>query len=67
MQPPVVTQPTDLDVITAGVVTAPTLPVTEKKSLFQSSGFLIALIAGEVLLVIIAILIVMAVVKGRRE
>jgi len=67
VQPPVVTQPTDLEVITAGVVTTPTLPVTEKKSLFQSSGFLIALIAGEVLLVIIAILIVMAVVKGRRE
>jgi len=67
VQPPVVTEPVDLGVVTAGVVSAPTLPVTEEKSLFQSNGFLAVLVAGEVLLVIIAILIIFAVVKGRRQ
>ena len=66
VQPPV-TQPTDLDVVTAGIVSAPTLPVTEEKSLFQSTGFLAVLIAGEVLLLIIAVLIIIAVVRRRRE
>jgi hypothetical protein len=50
---------------TAETVSNPTLPVTEEKSLFQSNGFLAVLIAGEVLLVIIAILIVIAVVRKR--
>ena len=63
VQPPVDTTP--LDVVTAGAVTTPSLPVTEEKSLFQSSGFLTALIAGEVLLVIVAILIVIAVVRKK--
>ena len=65
IQPPVDTTPTDL--ITAGAVTTPTLTATEEKSLFESKGFLVALIVGEVLLVIIAILIVVAVVKKRGE
>jgi hypothetical protein len=55
------------NIVDAGLVTAPTLPKTEEKSLFQSSGFLIALITGEVLLVIIAIFIVVAVMRGRRQ
>ena len=50
---------------TAQPVTAPTLSATEEKSLFQSSGFLAALVAGEVLLVIVAILIVVAVIRKR--
>jgi len=66
VQPPV-TQPTDLDVITAGTVTAPSLTVTEEKSLFESTGFLALLIGGEVLLIIIAILIVVAVVRRRND
>ena len=65
----VVQQPTQPTVptgsATAQPVTAPTLPTTEEKSLFQSSGFLAALVAGEVLLVIIAILIVVAVIRKR--
>jgi hypothetical protein len=65
VQPPIDTTPTD--VVTAGTVTAPTLTATEEKSLFQSKGFLVALIAGEVLLVIVAILIVMAVVRRKEE
>jgi hypothetical protein len=66
VQPPV-TDTTPTNVVTAGTVTAPTLPVTEEKSLFQSSGFLIALLAGEVILVIVAILIVVAVVRKKGE
>ena len=58
---------TPLDVVTAGVVSAPTLPVTEEKSLFKSNGFLAVLVAGEVLLVIVAILIVVAIVRNKRE
>ena len=64
VQPPV---DTTSNVITAGTVTTPTLPVTEEKSLFESSGFLVALIVGEVLLVLIAILLVMAVIKRRSQ
>lgn len=48
-------------------VSAPTLPVTEEDSFFQSSGFLTLLIVGEILLVIIAILIVVAVVRRKGE
>ena len=66
VQPPV-TPSTDLDVVTAGIVSAPTLPVTEEKSLFESTGFLALLIGGEVLLLIIAVLVIIAVVKRRRE
>ncbi|MFH0867687.1 MAG: hypothetical protein V1831_00060 [Candidatus Woesearchaeota archaeon] len=65
VQQPTVTEPTN--VITAGTVTAPTLPATEEESLFGTSGFLIALIAGEVLLLIVAILIIVAVVKRKGE
>ncbi|MBI2208617.1 hypothetical protein HYU50_03910 [Candidatus Woesearchaeota archaeon] len=66
----VVVQPTVQPTVpTGGViaqpVTAPSLPATEEKSLFQSTGFLAALVAGEVLLVIIAIVIVVAVVRKR--
>ncbi len=65
---PQVIQPTDQNnVITAGTVSAPALPATEEKSLFESSGFLAALVAGEVLLAIIAILLVVSVVKKRRD
>jgi len=64
VQPPVDTTP---DVITAGIVSAPSLSVTEEKSLFESSGFLVALVVGEVLLVLIAILLVMAVIKRRSQ
>ncbi|MBI2651044.1 hypothetical protein HYX01_01090 [Candidatus Woesearchaeota archaeon] len=42
-------------------------PTTEEKPLFQTSGFLMALIAGEVLLIIIAVLIVVTAVRRRRE
>ncbi len=66
VQPPV--QPTTpTGQVTAEPVTTPTLPATEEKSVFQTSGFLTALIAGEVLLVIVAILIVVAVLRRRRE
>jgi len=65
VQSPVDTTPSDL--ITAGAVTTPSLPVTEEKSLFESSGFLVALVVGEVLLVLIAILLVVAVVKKRSQ
>jgi len=54
-------------VITGEVVTTPKLPTTGEKPLFETSGFLIALIAGEVLLLIIAILIIVAVFRKRRE
>jgi|TARA_B100001971_G_scaffold102152_1_gene94138 hypothetical protein len=63
----VVQDTTPADVITAGTVTTPTLPVIEESSLFESKGFLTALVVGEVLLVIIAILIVVAVVRKRGE
>lgn len=59
---PSVTQPV---LATGQVVTAPTLTATEKKSVFANSGFLGALIIGEVLLVLIAILLVVAVMKKR--
>lgn len=55
------------DLISGGVVTLPQLPPTEEESIFQSQTFLIALVAGEVLLVLIAILLVVAFVKKRRE
>lgn len=64
VQPP--TQPsTPTGAATAQPVTQPTLSATEEKSVFQSTGFLAALVAGEVLLVIIAILIVVAVIRKR--
>ena len=54
------------NLVTAGAVTAPQLPA-EEKSIFESQGFLVAMVVGEVLLVLIAILLVVAVVKKRRE
>ena len=68
----VVLQPTQPTAPTGGlvvqpVVTAPILPTTEEKSLFQSTGFLSALVVGEVLLIIIAIFIVVAVVRKKRD
>ena len=60
--PPTTQQPTTPG--TAQPVTPPTLPSTEE-SIFQSNGFLIALIVGEVMLVLIAILIVVAVARRR--
>jgi len=67
VQPPQVTQPTvPTGAGTAQIVTQPTLmPVVEQKSLFESTGFLTALVAGEILLVLVAILIVVAVVRKR--
>ena len=65
----VVVQPPQNDqgnLVTAGAVTAPQLP-TEEKSIFESQSFLVALVVGEVLLVLIAILLVVAVAKKRRE
>ena len=66
----VVNLPTDTtptDVVSAGTVSAPSLPVTEEKSLFESSGFLVALVVGEVLLVLIAILLVASLMRKRSE
>jgi hypothetical protein len=54
-------------VITAGTVSAPTLPATGEKSLFESSGFLVALVVGDVLLVIVAILLVAAVMRKKSQ
>ncbi len=65
IQPPVTAPKTD--VITAGTVSAPTLPSTGEKSLFESSGFLVALVVGEVLLVLIAILLVTAVMRKKSQ
>lgn len=65
----VVVQPPQADqgnLVTAGAVTAPQLP-TEEKSIFESQAFLTALVVGEVLLVLIAVLLVVAVAKKRRE
>ncbi len=65
----VVVQPPQTDqgnLVTAGAVTAPQLP-TEEKSIFESSAFLTALVVGEVLLVLIAVLLVVAVAKKRKE
>ena len=59
------TQPTQPTAGTAQPVTAPSLPTTEEKSLFQSSGFIVALVVGELLLVILAIIIVVSVVRKR--
>jgi hypothetical protein len=52
---------------TAQPVTAPTLASTEEKSLFKSTGFLTALVVGEVLLVIVAIVIVVSVLRRKRD
>ena len=65
VQPPVIQPIVPTGGITAQPVTAPRLSTTEEKSLFQSTGFLAALVAGEVLLVIVAILIVVAVIRKR--
>ena len=63
VQPTVTTTvPTE---ITGEVVTTPILPTEE--SVFGTSGFLTALIVGEVLLLIIAILIIVAVFKKKRD
>jgi len=59
---PVVTQPG-----TAQPVTTPTLKSTEETSLFKSSGFLIALLVGEILLVIVAVVVVVSVLKRKKE
>ena len=67
VQPPVIEPTVPTGVVTAEPVTPPTLPVTEEKSLFESTGFLVALIVGEVLLVIIAILIIVALFRKRGE
>ena len=67
VQPPVTGPTIPTGVVTAGTVTTPQLPATEEKSLFQTTGFLAALVAGEVLLVLIAILIVVAVVRKRSQ
>ncbi|MBI2523179.1 hypothetical protein HYW19_02200 [Candidatus Woesearchaeota archaeon] len=64
VQPPVTDQ---TGMVTAGTVSAPTLPATGEKSLFESNGFLVALVAGEVLLVVIAILLVTAVMRKRSQ
>jgi len=68
----VVVQPTQPEPTTptggviAQPVTTPTVPTSEEKeSVFESTGFLAALIAGEVLLVIIAILIIVSVLRKR--
>lgn len=66
VQPPV-TETSKTGMVTAGTISAPTLPATGEKSLFESSGFLVALVAGEVLLVIIAILLVMAVMRKKGQ
>jgi len=65
VQPPVTAPKTD--VITAGAVSAPTLPAAGEKSLFESTGFLAALVVGEVLLVIIAILLVASVMRKKSQ
>ena len=65
VQPPVTETPTNW--VTAGTVSAPTLPATGEKSLFESTSFLVALVVGEVLLVIIAILLVTAVMRKRSQ
>jgi hypothetical protein len=66
VQPPVTPPTGPTGGVTAEPVSPPTLPTTEE-SFFESTGFLVALVAGEVLLVIIAILIVVAVARKRRE
>ena len=65
----VVVQPPQADqgnLVTAGAVTAPQLPA-EEKSIFESKSFLAALVVGEVLLVLIAVLLVVAVARKRKE
>ena len=64
VQPPVTEEPTTPE-ITGEVVTTPILPTEE--SVFGTSGFLTALIVGEVLLLIVAILIIVAVFKKKRD
>ncbi|MAH33239.1 hypothetical protein CL615_02505 [archaeon] len=65
--PPVVTVPTTPTDVVAESVTTPTLPTTEEKSVFRSTGFLATLIVGEILLVIIAVVIIVMVVRRKRE
>ena len=66
VQPPAAQPTVPTGSATAQPVTAPILAAAkEEKSLFQSTGFLAALVAGEVLLVIVAILIVVAVIRKR--
>ena len=59
-------EPEVRELITAGVVTAPSLP-TKEKSLLDNKAFLIILVIGEVLLVIVALLIVVAVSRKRTQ
>ena len=66
VQPPVTETP-KTGMVTAGTISAPTLPATGEKSLFESSGFLVALVVGEVLLVIIAILLVASVMRKKSQ
>lgn len=66
VQPPVTETTTPTEGVT-GAVTTPVLPVTEEVSIFETSGFLIVLIVGEVLLLIVAILIIVAVFRKRRD
>jgi len=66
VQPPVTETP-QTGMVTAGTVSAPTLPATGEKSLFESNGFLVALVVGEVLLVIIAILLVASVMRKKSQ
>lgn len=63
---PTVAEPEVSELITAGAVTAPSLP-TKEKSLLDNKAFLIVLVIGEVLLVIVAILIVVAVSRKRSQ
>jgi len=67
VQPTVTGPTTPTGGVTVDVVTPPVLPATEEKSVFQSTGFLTALIAGEVLLIIVAILVVVMIVRKRRD
>ena len=61
---PQIVEPEVPGLITAGAVTAPSLP-TKEKSLLDNKAFLIILVIGEVLLVIVAILIVVAVSRKK--
>ncbi|MBW2977019.1 hypothetical protein KY347_06250 [Candidatus Woesearchaeota archaeon] len=65
VQPPVTSEPETPTGMTTGEVTTPVLPATEEKSLFETQGFLIALIAGEVLLLLIAILLIVVLFRKR--
>ena len=51
---------------TTPIVTEPTVPTeTEEKSLFQSGGFITALIVGEILVVVIAVLLVITLMRRK--